>query len=263
MTRAVVVLALGVATTLGSALALAVLMPLEMYPRQDSYEFLADGRAWSAVQRTRLGVWNLWWSEINAAYMTAPPPPAEQLRNSLLGLIGKAPAVDPALPTTAAGWLEYARAQRKTNRPASPIAYHDAPPRWGSFAAGPVPPRGVSAGTDHGFGWPLPALWYRVHGAYVRNYALASEIEGGRLIMARGGLEIRAYDFRALPLLPSWPGLLADTALFGCLWAAVLFGPGLVRRRVRARRGRCPRCGYDARNLPEGAPCPECGPGSS
>jgi hypothetical protein len=38
-----------------------------------------------------------------------------------------------------------------------------------------------------------------------------------------------------------------------------------IRRRLRARRGRCPKCGYDlaglggAENTEGGAPCPECG----
>src|SRR5262249_24956750 len=45
-------------------------------------------------------------------------------------------------------------------------------------------------------------------------------------------------------------------------YAAVLWGlwlvPGLVRRRIRLRRGLCAKCGYDLRASTTGI-CPECG----
>ena len=68
---------------------------------------------------------------------------------------------------------------------------------------------------------------------------------------------------RSLPTFPLWPGLLANTAIYGGAWA-VLIGATVppirwfVRRR-RAHRGGCPACGYSREGLKEGAPCPECG----
>lgn len=256
LARALIVVVLGLATTFASALALAVWMPLEMYPRQDVHTFLADGRAWHAVQRQRLGVWNLWWSELDAESMT-PPPPA-LAGNSPPVPAGGAPLSGPSVPTTPEGRLRRAREEQKANRPRDPLGYHEEPPSWGTFAAGGSARGDAPRGTDHGFGWPRPALWYRVHGVYRAPYAIATGIEGGRMLTAAPTLGTRSYDFRALPLWPHWPGLLLNTALFACLWAVALFGPGLVRRWARKRRGRCLRCGYDLRDNP--APgCPECG----
>ena len=42
-----------------------------------------------------------------------------------------------------------------------------------------------------------------------------------------------------------WPGLLANTAIYGGVWWAMLFGPGVFIRWRRRRAGRCAKCGYD------------------
>jgi hypothetical protein len=258
LARIVLALALGVATTIASALALALWVPLEMYPRQTSHAFLAGGRPWNVVGRARLGVWNLWWSEINAAYILPPSPPATAVKNSLLGMVGTKPAPDPGVPTTPEGWLQLQRDQRKDDHRAVPLRYSDAPPSWGTFARGGSPSPGVEGGADHGFGWPRPALWYRVNGKFLRNLAMATGIEGGVLVRGGAGLSMRSYDFRAIPLRADWPGLLADSALLAGLWGVILFAPRLVRPWLRRRRGRCPGCGYDLKHsLASG--CPECG----
>ncbi len=64
-----------------------------------------------------------------------------------------------------------------------------------------------------------------------------------------------------LPLRPLWPGLFANTAIYGGAWAVLIGGPILLRRWLRARRGGCPVCGYSREGLKDGAPCPECGAG--
>jgi hypothetical protein len=59
-----------------------------------------------------------------------------------------------------------------------------------------------------------------------------------------------------LPLLPLWPGFPLDLALFAIFAWLILFGPLALRRTWRARRGKCPKCGYDLHGLHQ---CPECG----
>jgi hypothetical protein len=76
-------------------------------------------------------------------------------------------------------------------------------------------------------------------------------------------------DASFLGCSPIWSGLLFNTALYGGgLWLFWLT-PGIIRRTVRRRRGRCMRCGYDlrgGRDRASGPPpprpatvCPECG----
>jgi hypothetical protein len=52
------------------------------------------------------------------------------------------------------------------------------------------------------------------------------------------------------------PGFLLNTLFYAAILALPLsFFP--LRRRLRARRGRCPKCNYDLAGL--AGPCPECG----
>ncbi len=250
-------------TTVGSALALAVWMPLAMYPRDRSYIFIADGRPWNAVERSRRGVHHFWWSELNEQDMFPPPPPKQVLKNSLRALAGIPPETNAGdRPTTPQGWIDLAVGRSMESRrnagPARRPAMILGPPRWGTFADGRAPDRTVSVGSDHGYGWPRPALWYRVHGVYLRNTASATAIEGGRLLTGEGTLEVRAYAFRALPHFVDVRGLLADSAIFAGAWALLLFAPGAARRALRRRRGLCLGCGYDLRAAAAGR-CPECG----
>ena len=57
---------------------------------------------------------------------------------------------------------------------------------------------------------------------------------------------------------PLWPGFALNTAFHGVLALLLWSAPGFAIRRLRARRGRCPNCGYDLRGLST-AQCPECG----
>jgi hypothetical protein len=255
--RLALCLALGVLATIASALALAAWMPLEMYPRHTAYHFVADGRPWGVSGKSQRGVHHLWWSQINEADMSPPPSTAEFARDMLRSLARRTPAKppDPKWPTTPEGWVQLARNQIDNNRPL-PLKLPDGPPPWGTFARTRSAPGQIQSGADHGFGWPLPALWYRVHGAYVVNFSFGTEVVGARLI--RGQPEIRGYSFRALPYLPHYPGLILNTALFASLLALLLSTPPALRRHHRLRRGHCPRCGYDVQGN-YAAPCPECG----
>jgi hypothetical protein len=60
-----------------------------------------------------------------------------------------------------------------------------------------------------------------------------------------------------LPLIPMWPGFLADSALFALLLASPWIVRAVIRRR-RTARGGCRYCGYDLAGALD-RPCPECG----
>ncbi len=61
-----------------------------------------------------------------------------------------------------------------------------------------------------------------------------------------------------VPLRPTRFGFAANTMLTAAVWLTLFGGARSGRRRLRARRGKCPRCGYDLRQC-ETPGCPECG----
>jgi len=96
---------------------------------------------------------------------------------------------------------------------------------------------------NYSFGWPFPSI---------SMYALTSD----NVWRIHG--ELGVGQTHSLPLLP-WPmHSLLDSLFYAAIWGAIFFGFTTARRLIRAKRGRCPRCGYDLRgNLDAG--CPECG----
>jgi hypothetical protein len=61
---------------------------------------------------------------------------------------------------------------------------------------------------------------------------------------------------RVLPLGPIWPGFAINTILYAAILWGVFFGPGMVKRGLRRRRGLCPACAYPIGSSPV---CTECG----
>jgi hypothetical protein len=59
-------------------------------------------------------------------------------------------------------------------------------------------------------------------------------------------------------MVPIWPGLAADVAVFSLLWGLVVMPRAIVRARRKAA-GCCEACGYSLRGIGAGSPCPECG----
>ncbi len=114
-------------------------------------------------------------------------------------------------------------------------------------------------------GWPALAFagWYSFDDDEGRLVTLRC----GNVIPDHGTLaleQIRWWHDAGLPpwilLKPIWPGVLIDTACFAATGIA-LFRISRASLRVssrsdRRRRGLCPTCGYDIRELPA---CPECG----
>lgn len=116
-------------------------------------------------------------------------------------------------------------------------------------------------------GWPWPALRrddYEATHVYGGNGFTIAETPGASV---RGGIVFRStatspfVEPFALPLLPLWPGFAINTIFYALLLFLAWRTPGLIRRAVRRRRGRCVRCGYDRSGLDAGEACPECGTG--
>ncbi len=121
-------------------------------------------------------------------------------------------------------------------------------------------------------GWPWLALVCDRSITSTRSGGLVGteRIRGGwvheSMTPLRGVALAFTYERVMFPYRPLWPGLIANTLLYGASWAAALWATIAViswRAKVRrARRGRCGECGYDRRGLASAAVCPECGKGA-
>jgi len=59
-----------------------------------------------------------------------------------------------------------------------------------------------------------------------------------------------------LPILPLWPGFAINTLFYAAILWLLFLAPFRIRRAVRIRRGRCPKCAYPVGVSPV---CTECG----
>lgn len=110
-----------------------------------------------------------------------------------------------------------------------------------------------------GWGWPrasVGVVWMREEPITLDAAGMPHREPG-----LRGGLPMPKFAQRGpwadrLPVMPMWPGFAVNTLMYGAIAGAALFGPGMVRRTLRRRRGGCTACGYDLAGL---RLCPECG----
>ena len=118
------------------------------------------------------------------------------------------------------------------------------------------------------FGWPFRSVYHDSLATVPSSdpqllddyFAAARPAMGIHLGIKAPDWWPKAQGVHRLPLVPIWPGLLANTAIFAAAW----FTPGFVwrtaRTRRRQRRHQCVTCGYDKASL---TVCPECGPTST
>lgn len=124
-----------------------------------------------------------------------------------------------------------------------------------STVGGPLP----RTQTRHSAGFPMAALETRHEGLT----GAVAKLQAGRFAFygwERGGtytpVSPTAVSDVIVPLMPYWPGLLMDAAIYGFIGGAIVIWLGGRRRRRRWRRGECVECGYALGNLDR---CPECG----
>ena len=104
--------------------------------------------------------------------------------------------------------------------------------------------------TEDAYGWPSPTMRYRVRES---GPSPSAQVEWGLSIG-----QDQWGPIHILPLRPITGSFLGSVVTFAAVWFGLLFAPGMARRFIRTRRGRCPRCGYDLRGeFKDG--CSECG----
>jgi len=110
-------------------------------------------------------------------------------------------------------------------------------------------------------GWPAFCLTGARWEVYERETSNLSPVSDW-------GQSIKALLSDVSLVEPIWPGFLLNTIFYAIIVWLLIPGPFVLRRLIRIRRGRCPKCGYDLRGQPPEAGagavrgpagCPECG----
>ncbi|MDY7110215.1 MAG: hypothetical protein SYC29_16415 [Planctomycetota bacterium] len=107
--------------------------------------------------------------------------------------------------------------------------------------------------TEFAAGWPIHAFrWWRLTQWNRRPDTL---VDAGGLLVLPERFEWQTGTGptrRELPYLPIWPGFAVNTLFYALILWLLIGGPFVLRRLIRIRRGRCPKCGYDLRHALSG-----------
>ncbi|MCI0348786.1 MAG: hypothetical protein L0Z53_05115, partial [Acidobacteriales bacterium] len=83
-----------------------------------------------------------------------------------------------------------------------------------------------------------------------------SYVDGESRMTWRGGILFPQGNGTHLSLNALWPGFAINTIFYATFLWLLFAAPGLVRRRIRIKRGLCPACAYPVGESPT---CTECG----
>ena len=107
-------------------------------------------------------------------------------------------------------------------------------------------------------GWPARCLTCMVSQHVDADGIPQVDVVGGLSLGRFRKAHHWTLGLNALPLRPHWGALCLNTLTYGAVLHLSVAGVALLRRRMRSRAGRCPKCGY----LLQGSAafrCPECG----